>query len=464
MREYYQQSLVTIFAGIASPENGLAVTEKVEAKFMPRLARLPYRNHYGERQGFFYLYEPPVNLDTAYENFFMETDLFRRGWVFQEWCLSRRVIYFASEYAGKRVFFHCQSQGPRNELGDMIPTNVFWSKSNKIHAITNWTSLWSSWRESVESYSATQLSEPSKDRMIAVAGVANEFRAKIISLATSMKLKRPNRPYADVSPPVFLEPQDRYIDSYVAGLWIRNIHAELLWEQKAESETLASQRIDGLPSWSWASMLIPVMWRGNGKEARTLTSLSSIISEDGQEHSANRQIRIQNEPEDQMTPNSVGVDQKWGILVFRGRLVPVVVRDDFSAETWRDIARLPELATYEKTEGCYKHHQIAQTRKICLDSNPVLIIGWGSFEHPDMKDEESFSSNGAIFAFPLSGYRGSVGDDMRGYATEVFNVIFIRSVQYGGIEHFERIGVGRLCGQLVQKSFDSAVERDIRLC
>jgi hypothetical protein len=108
MKDYYTNSYVTIAAGIPEPEKGLALSAMASNQ-VQRLSRLPYRNDKGERQGYFYLYQQSPTLKVAYRKEVTESHLLRRGWVFQEWCLSRRIIYFAAETAGHRIFYHCQT-------------------------------------------------------------------------------------------------------------------------------------------------------------------------------------------------------------------------------------------------------------------------------------------------------------------------------------------------------------------
>jgi hypothetical protein len=67
-------------------------------------------------------------------------------------------------------------------------------------------------------------------------------------------------------------------------------------------------------------------------------------------------------------------------------------------------------------------------------------------------------------AFPVSEYVDRLQAEAGMVDRGVFNLIFVRSIQKGGIEHFQRIGIGRVYRQDFEKEFDLAPERDILLC
>lgn len=45
-----------------------------------------------------------------------DAEILTRGWVFQEYLLSRRVLFFSR----RAIFFECQSNNPCNELEETI--------------------------------------------------------------------------------------------------------------------------------------------------------------------------------------------------------------------------------------------------------------------------------------------------------------------------------------------------------
>jgi hypothetical protein len=71
------------------------------------------------------------------------------------------------------------------------------------------------------------------------------------------------------------------------------------------------------------------------------------------------------------------------------------------------------------------------------------------------------STNRTLSAFLISDYKIKDGG-MRDLAT-VRNVLFIRSFQLRSEEHFERIGIGRLCGAEFDKAFGEEEDRYVML-
>jgi hypothetical protein len=137
MANYYQQSLLTI-AGTYLPR-GPTVTDVVldgdvprhneaasstsqrrspgiippaEARELPHIIRLPYRNREGTMKGNFYLIHIRATSESHREHV-QTSELFSRGWVFQEWLLSRRMIY----YTPSGIVLECQEEC-RNTVGE----------------------------------------------------------------------------------------------------------------------------------------------------------------------------------------------------------------------------------------------------------------------------------------------------------------------------------------------------------
>lgn len=119
----------------------------------------------------------------------------------------------------RRIF----SQSQRCHSTSLIPYSPFW-----YHALVV--------------YYACHLAKPKQDRVLAVAGLAEEV-AQILARSKQQAV---------------MEVEVRN-DVYISGLWLRAIHHGLLWEQDhlAKSWTI---RIDEAPSWSWGSLITPVKW------------------------------------------------------------------------------------------------------------------------------------------------------------------------------------------------------------
>ncbi|KAM7210366.1 Heterokaryon incompatibility protein (HET) domain containing protein [Rhypophila decipiens] len=161
--------------------------------------------------------------------------LYKRGWCFQEWVLSRRTVHFADQ-----LFWECLTlrasetfplisdiPGRLEYLDNWIqPTRkALWTKATpqegSIHRL---------WCSVLRFYTQTQLSKP-EDRLIAIQGVA----------------KRLARQYGL-----------SFTADYLAGLWRPHMAIELLWARESETYSeqdceLADKLAALFPSWSWAS-------------------------------------------------------------------------------------------------------------------------------------------------------------------------------------------------------------------
>lgn len=101
--------------------------------------------------------------------------------------------------------------------------------------------------------------------------------------------------------------------------------------------------------------------------------------------------------------------------------------------------------------------RLINARKVFPTSDPLLICGWGSFEHPNFQDQDAFTAAEIIYALPISKYL--YFDSL----LTVRNVIFLRKLEDTDSEYFERIEVGEIVGLKSDKIYESTPERDIRL-
>jgi hypothetical protein len=175
MADYYQQAYLTIFATSGTDECGLfPPLEQVQP--LPRISRLPYRTREGRKAGFFYLYEYNASVNDAYRSAVVNSDLFTRGWVYQEWFLSRRTVC----YTPWGMFFSCVTRPPENDRGDCVTRPGFVYSSPmalKTSLNFNISVIDFLWYRIIEGYSSLQLTRPSEDRLAALVGIADEVRA-----------------------------------------------------------------------------------------------------------------------------------------------------------------------------------------------------------------------------------------------------------------------------------------------
>lgn len=158
-----------------------------------------------------------------------------RGWVMQERYLSPRVLHFGQ----KQLFWECrQSQASESFPSCQPEFRALEPKFKEemiilpqANMIDRYKTAWhAKWRRIVELYSRTQLTKPG-DKLIAISGIAKYFTSK-------------------------LQVVD---DMYMAGIWRRDLHIQLLWhtwkpgldEGVQEPHRPIHYRA---PTWSWAAV------------------------------------------------------------------------------------------------------------------------------------------------------------------------------------------------------------------
>lgn len=121
MAQYYQFSLFTVAGTMSDMENGILSPYVGDpAPWASKLVRLPYRDKMNTQQGYFYVYRRRMPLLDEYWSLVRDCILFRRGWILQEWLLSKRLLW----YTPKGLFFECQTDMPRTEFQEKIQLEV----------------------------------------------------------------------------------------------------------------------------------------------------------------------------------------------------------------------------------------------------------------------------------------------------------------------------------------------------
>lgn len=145
--------------------------------------------------------------------------LAERGWVTQERFLAARTIHFTSS----QVFWECREM----RASESFPNGQKGDNKELFNTIPLKTSLLTSngWSRVVEQYCSTVLSKE-EDKLIAMSGIAKHFQSQLK-------------------------------DQYLAGLWLKNIEIQLLWQVgvlSAYDLTASRPSKYRAPSWSWASL------------------------------------------------------------------------------------------------------------------------------------------------------------------------------------------------------------------
>jgi len=170
----------------------------------------------GHQSKTYYLWMPDLwtaNVDDA--------ALMHRGWVTQEVVLSPRILHFASG----QIFWECCSLRACETYPLGIPNNTSFKTSLDTRLLeresfrTPALQRYRLWQMYVEMYTASDLSLPKEDKLIAISGLAHKL-----------------------GPP----------EDYVVGLWKPILTQQLRWQVVDDQATLQSDW--RAPSWSWASI------------------------------------------------------------------------------------------------------------------------------------------------------------------------------------------------------------------
>lgn len=190
MAQYYQHALFTLTAELksASGDETLSIPRPFN-----RLARLPYREA-GKQKGYFYIFKQKKRTKTQYLTEVDQSELLSRGWVFQEWFLSARIIHLTPS----NTFLECRTQAPCTignqdvEAPDKTPNmpNICNPREWQAHRFGPKSQLASHselnvnvWYELAQSYSRLSLTNAG-DHLNAIAGIATEF-SKAMSRSSS---------------------------------------------------------------------------------------------------------------------------------------------------------------------------------------------------------------------------------------------------------------------------------------
>ncbi|KAM0430897.1 hypothetical protein ACHAPT_005530 [Fusarium lateritium] len=145
-----------------------------------------------------------------------------RGWVYQEWYLSRRSLILGKH----QLWWHCQQHLAceiRPNGAPQVPGGVWWreAKTYKEAATPVHSDHLDEWNQHVKAYARTKLTRET-DRLMAFSGIIQSFG------------------------------QSRGIThEYLAGLWRCHLPAALCWHVVSPA---ARSAVYTAPSWSWASL------------------------------------------------------------------------------------------------------------------------------------------------------------------------------------------------------------------
>lgn len=255
MARIYQLSLLTVAAtGAEDASKGCFLDRVPTSVEIGPLVKLPYRTKEGVVSGQFSVYEPHTTFAEEYDRFIEKSPLLKRGWVFQERALSRRMVH----YTKGKMFFECRTSRFMDECQEgvgkeNIKLGGFWGQDIKAKGEVTTPpkepkplelSILGRWYSALGIYSQLRLTK-AKDKLAAIAGVAKEFQM-LLSMERD-QVGKPGRDGSAIHTPL-----------YVSGLWSHDLLCGLSWyPSKPQKLWIAGNKA---PSWSWASWHTPIAW------------------------------------------------------------------------------------------------------------------------------------------------------------------------------------------------------------
>ncbi|KAF2790135.1 hypothetical protein K505DRAFT_311975 [Melanomma pulvis-pyrius CBS 109.77] len=439
MAQYYQYSIFTIAGTKEDMTDGILVPSQDNVTpWASRLAQLPYRDKNNALAGHFYVYKRKIPLVDDYVSQVRDSILFRRGWILQEWLLSKRIIWYTTH----GLFFECQQELPRaddqSQLTFALASSELQShlqlKASFHHSAP---SILDFWYHALEVYSTCYLTQPNLDRVLAVSGLAKEVGA---ILARS----KAGETGADVEKEVF-----------VSGLWLRDIHRGLLWEEDHSAQPWTT-KVEGTPSWSWTSLLTQMKWPDKGQGTQPVCKVTAICSRERKKHNLADFIVEGNflQPTTPMSePARFDPTNKFSCLHIRGRLHTVHVRGYLLTEE--------NLYTAAFSTAYDPAPKECRWRAICSPKRPEIIAGWGSLEQLPVEENTCADFGVAVRALLVSTRYLRSGILLK-RSEPVLDIVFLEVVD-GDNGVYRRLGVGRVADRELIRDFESMKEQDIQL-
>jgi hypothetical protein len=253
MARIYQFSLLTIAAtGAEDASRGCFLDREPTSIEIGPVINLPYRTKEGLVAGNFMVFEQHTTFGEEYDRFIEKSPLLKRGWVFQERVLSRRMVH----YTRGRMFFECRTHRFMNECQESVSKEGtqpgFWGPELKGKLFPKKdlspfdSTLLGRWYMAVKIYTQLRLTKTS-DKLAALAGVAREFQ--MLLSKEREKAGKTGRDGSALHTPL-----------YISGLWSHDLLYGLSWYPSKPPKILIAG--NNAPSWSWASWHTPIEWPG----------------------------------------------------------------------------------------------------------------------------------------------------------------------------------------------------------
>jgi hypothetical protein len=433
MAQYYQFSTLTIAGTEPSPELGLFKEFPDSYQPWSCLTRLPYRDSKHQFRGWFYAYRRKILLHDEYEKAIKNSKILQRGWIVQEWILSRRLLW----YTPVGIYFECQELPARTAFQEQLDRDHKNDQNVRLELKTSFDfshgDSFDHWYRMVELYAPTFLTKVDQDRMLALSSLAQAIKEKLQHL---------NRQGTSE--------QNLLAGAYCAGLWLQDIHRGLLWMMTGESK--ATPKLENAASWSWISFVTNVRWPDRAKYYERKIKITGLCTSKQAAHKL-PQVAIQGQCPHLRLLSGYGetgsghglLDEESSLSVLlntmtclhiTGRISDVHIRGYLDNQQLEDVA---DMTGFDSVDGGHRW------RAVCSQSDPGRVAGWGSLEQLG-GDPVCADSAHLVTCLVVSTRKVSVVGH-RGWVTDV---LFLGKSKNG---QYCRLGVGAI--------FDPPLIKDI---
>jgi hypothetical protein len=443
MAQYYQFSTLSVAGTEPSPELGLF--EEFSEDYQPwsSLTRLPYRDSKGLFSGWFYVYRRKTLLHDEYEKTIKNSKILQRGWIVQEWILSRRLLW----YTPVGIYFECQELPARTAFQEQLDRDHKKDQNVRLELKTSYDfahgDSFDHWYRMVELYAPTFLTKVDQDRMLALSSLAQEIKKK---------LEHINRRGTSE--------QNYLAGAYCAGLWLQDIHRGLLWMMTGKSK--ATPKLENAASWSWISFVTNIRWPARADDYNRKLKITGLCTSKRGVHSS-PQVAIQGQCPNlrllKANGNSTSghdfLDEDSSVsallntmtcLHITGKISDVRVRGYMYNHQLEDIA---DMTGYDSTDGDHRW------RAVCSQSDPGRVAGWGSLEQLD-GDPGCADSAHLVTCLEVSTRKVSVV----GHRGWVIDVLFLGRTKDG---QYRRLGVGAIFDPPLIKHISKSEQQHVQL-
>jgi hypothetical protein len=443
MAQYYQFSTLSVAGTEPSRELGLFKEFPDDYQPWSRLARLPYRDSNGQLGGWFYAYRRKSSLHDEYERTIKNSQILQRGWIVQEWILSRRLLW----YTPVGIYFECQELPARTAFQEQL--NDDHKNDQNVHLALKTSydfshgNSFDHWYRMVELYAPTFLTKVDQDRMLALSSLAQAIKEKLQHIDQKDTKER-----------------NDLAGAYCAGLWLQDIHRGLLWMMTGESKAIP--KLQNAASWSWISFVTNVRWPKRASDYNRKLKITGLCTSRREDHNS-PQVAIEGQcphlrllkanakstPTQDVLHDGSSLPEllnTMACLHVLGKMSDVHVRGYLYDHQLEDVA---DMTGFDSTDGGHRW------RAVCSQSDPGRVAGWGSLEQLE-GDSGCADSAHLVTCLVVSTRKVSVV----GHRGWVLDVLFLGKARNG---QCCRLGVGTIFDPPLIKEILESEQQNVQL-